>query len=231
MNLHYSLYNEKHPERKQELEKCFELNIRAGFDRVFLFGEKNDMEYLNGLIEKHASSTDTKIHVVQIPMRAEFQHFFKKGDEYPDSINVCCNADIFFLPETVNQLKGITWTDKLAVCLSRWDVASFNPDGSIKVAHHLNRHDSQDVYAWFGKCTARGFFNIGYAGCDNRCCFEFKNAKYRVVNPSVDVKIYHLHLVKVINYREGGNPDGPVKGEQIVPPPYHFVQPCRLIDV
>jgi len=231
INLYYSLYNEKHPERKQELEKCLDLNMQAGFDKIFLFGEKNDMEYLNILTEKYLAHGDNRMHLVQIPMRAEFQHFFKKGDEYPNAINVCCNADIFFLPETVEQLKSLPWNDKLAVCLSRWDVASFNDDGSVKVANHLNRQDSQDCYVHYGKCRARGFFNIGFPGCDGRMCFEYKNSKYTVFNPSRDIKIYHLHLSKVINYREGGNPNGPVHGSQIVPPPYHFVNSCGINEI
>jgi hypothetical protein len=35
---------------------------------------------------------------------------------------------------------------------------------------------------------------MGMPGCDNALCYILDNAGYEVLNPSLDIKVIHLHL-------------------------------------
>lgn len=227
INLYYSLYYETNPERRKELEKCFEMNLRAGFDNITLLYEDRDKEYLHTLCQAHEGYR-CGIYLQSIPNRASFQDFFKYGFE-ENAINACCNADIFFTSEELDKIKTLPWNPKIVLCLSRWDVATLTPQGNVDVSHHLSRNDSADSWFWLGECRVKdGDLKIGYCGSDNGIAFRFQEAGYRTFNCSNDLKTYHYHLCKINNYRTA---DGEVKAEQTYPPPYAFHEPCNLSNV
>ena len=89
----------------------------------------------------------------------------------------------------------------------------------------MNRADSQDVWAFYGavpKIEGADFFVGGVAGCDNRIAKLLEDSGYNVVNPSIDIKTYHLHETGVRNYIENG------KIKETIPPPYKLVPPCTI---
>lgn len=233
INLYYSLYYDPHPERRKELEKCFEMNVKAGFDSLNILCEEKDLDYLNRLMfaENLFRMPNTSISISVIPNRASFQDFFSRSNIYAGSgeVNACCNADIFFTPEELTKIRNINWNPSIVLCLSRWDVATLTQKGDVDIAHHLSRNDSADSWFWLGQCRVKdGNLKIGYCGSDNGIAFRFQEAGYRTFNCSNDLKTYHYHLCKINNYRTA---DGEVKAEQTYPPPYAFHEPCNLSNV
>jgi hypothetical protein len=61
---------------------------------------------------------------------------------------------------------------------------------------------------------------MGVAGCDNRLAYELEQAGFIVINPSLSIKTYHLHLT---NIRNNINEVG--QNIIIIPPPYKMVIP------
>lgn len=142
--------------------------------------------------------------------RPTYNDFFELTKQYPEHVNVISNADIFF-DQTILQAKTIRAIDCYA--LSRWDYVA---GGKIK---HWRREDSQDVWIIRGRARiSTGNFYTGIPGCDNRIAHEFKQAAYRVTNPSNRIKCIHLHLTGVRNYNQF---------KDSVPKPYLMVQPCH----
>jgi hypothetical protein len=150
--------------------------------------------------------------IIDSPGKPTYESFFNKINEStgPDDINIICNSDIF-LDETIaltSQLK-----DKEMWALSRWDWK----EGRTPI--HFNREDSQDVWIVKGKIeNVYGDFTLGRLGCDNRIAHEFHKAGYRVTNPSLSVKTFHVHNSQVRNYTQ----------TDVVPPPYYTIKPTRL---
>jgi hypothetical protein len=146
--------------------------------------------------------------------RLTFEDFFSRINliSSDDDINIIANSDIYF-DSTIELAKKIKSNECFA--LSRWDIQS---DGS---AQHFNRSDSQDVWIFRGqiKNVSANFF-LGYRGCDNRLAFEISRAGYKVSNPSLSIKTYHLHLTGIRNYN--------LSNEFLVSDPYLQLPPSNL---
>lgn len=148
------------------------------------------------------------------PHRLTFQDFFVRINAMSenDDINIIANSDVYF-DSTIQLAEKIKNNECYA--LSRWDVQS---DGSIK---HFARSDSQDVWIFRGpiKNISADFF-LGYRGCDNRLAFEISKAGYKISNPSLSIRAYHLHLTCVRNYT--------MTKEFLIPGPYLNVKYSAL---
>lgn len=161
--------------------------------------------------------------IVTLSGRPTFNDFFKATrDVGTDTINIIANSDIYFdgTLGLVKRYYGRGGTSVMA--LSRWDVT--NPDTH---AAKLWRHrDSQDAWIFPGPVDdiPGADFCLGQPGCDNRIARLLVDAGHTVINPSEDVKAYHIHLSGHRNYGQGR---GKAK-VGTVPGPYHFVEPSKL---
>ena len=130
-------------------------------------------------------------------------------------INIVANSDIFF-DGGLRVLRFIDWP-RTVLALTRWDVLE---DGTLRF---FERHDSQDSWIFQGPLAgfAGGDFAIGQPHCDNRLAHELRQSGYRVWNPSLSLRSYHLHQSAHRTYRKPG-------GLGDVPPPHAHVLPRAL---
>ncbi len=136
----------------------------------------------------------------------------------PDDVSIVANADITFEAIDVRLFEQIG--DDEAFALTRWEISPYGP----KIFSDDNgapRIDSQDAWAWRGKCKVTGAdFLPGVRGCDNHLTYLFHKAGYKVSNPSLSIIATHLHSSDVRRY---GHEPG-----DCVPKPYLLVPPHRL---
>ena len=153
--------------------------------------------------------------VVLLGGRPTFAQYFAEitKDAGPEDISIILNSDVYVTDESVELLKGIKPEE--AYALTRWDV---QPEGDPLFYGHK---DSQDVWCIRGKPKVMvANFPLGWPGCDNRIAAILMGAGYKVSNPSLSIKTYHVHLSAV--RRQGENP------WHIVGKPYLLISPHML---
>lgn len=136
-------------------------------------------------------------HTYELQGRSTFKDFFNciNSVTSPTDINIIINSDIY-LPEGFN----VNLSANDCYALSRWDI---QPDGS---AIHYNNPSSQDTWIFRGaiKMVENCNFVLGVPGCDNKIAYQLQQAGYRVTNPSLSIKTYHLHLSNVRRLEKRG---------------------------
>lgn len=163
-------------------------------------------------LNKNLANSLVNTVILYSEAKPTYNYFFEKINDVtgPDDVNIICNSDIF-LDESIAFTSRLEADEMWA--LTRWEWHSAN---SIVFS---NRKDSQDVWIVRGKVrSVAGDFSLGIAGCDNRIAHEFQQAGYKVSNPSVSIKTYHVHNSAIRNY----------KSLKPVPPPYLTVEPSAL---
>jgi len=144
--------------------------------------------------------------------RPTFENLFKLSESYPNDVNCYCNSDIYFKAETFHLLNTIK--EKECYALTRYNI-----DGGKEI--FFGRRDSQDAWVFRGSVISiNAPFTAGRWGCDNRLAFEIKKAGYKIKNPSLDLRVIHIHEVD--------NRDNTRTKENTVPPPYLLIPPSRL---
>ncbi|MDQ3394405.1 MAG: hypothetical protein M3512_09885 [Bacteroidota bacterium] len=186
VNLFTTYYNEKDLVRALELQDCLALNVACEvIDKIYV--------WLENMPEIPIKSS--KIVIIPSSKRPTYKDFFQEINsrtEHED-INIIANTDIFF-KEDLEGIKQLNFKNK-CLALTRWDI------GEDLEPNFLGRVDSQDSWIFKGKVNeVKGDFFLGALGCDNKIAFEFQEAGYRVLNPSLSIKSYHLHLSQ---YRSG----------------------------
>ena len=192
INLLINPYKADNPSRQAELDYCRKKNTALGvFDAIYILNE-------NG--------------------RAAYNDFFALTRQLPDDVNVIANLDIYF--DDSAQLFD-EMPERELWALTRWEVKT----GRMHGYGEERARYSQDVWAFRGACKVNAIwmgqpFGMGVPGCDNVLSRLFKNAGYRVRNPSYDIKAWHLHANESRNYpRRIGNPS------VFLP-----VDPCHIYD-
>lgn len=131
--------------------------------------------------------------IYELSGRPTFKDFFNyiNSVTLPTDINIIINSDIY-LPEGFN----VNLKQDECYALSRWDIQE---DGSIL---HYNNSSSQDTWIFRGaiRMIEGANFTQGIPGCDNRIAHLLKEAGYKVINPSLSIKTYHLHLSNIRTY-------------------------------
>ncbi len=154
--------------------------------------------------------------VLENQNRLKYNDYFKIINDYADveDINIISNSDIYF-DESIGLVSKLQLNQVFA--LARWDLLA---DGTVQ---HFNRKDSQDCWIFRGKINREinGDFYLGYRGCDNRIAHEFLAVGYKVSNPSLDIKSYHVHNTNIRNYTT-------TSAEFLVPGPYLTIAPERF---
>src|SRR5678816_648456 len=130
-----------------------------------------------------------KLQVINTPSRPTYNTFFYHMNEQAEDnvISILCNGDIYIDAENARKLRGINFTNR-CLALSRWEV-----DLNQRPKHFAFEW-SQDTWIFRGKLKDASCDSVlGIMKCDNRVAFELNKAGYHVVNPSRDIKTFHLH--------------------------------------
>lgn len=142
--------------------------------------------------------------VVNLPHeRPTYTQFVKAVNENCGDYNIIANSDIYFTDE-IDHIKSIDFHNT-ALALSRYNVI-----GQRKEL--FNHKESQDTWIFKGKVkqVQNCDFVMGKPACDNRFAYELAAVGYRVINPSIDIKTYHLHEVNKRSYTESDRLPGAV---------------------
>lgn len=211
VNLFTFWYEEGNKKRKDELIACIKKNVENELiGKIYLIVE-------NGI---KVPIKNDKIVIVDMLKRPTYSDVFKIVNSITttDEINIIANTDIYFLERDISLMHQINWNN-LCLALTRWDDLE---NGDIKFH---GQACSQDVWIFKGAIKEiNGGFNLGVPGCDNRIAWEIEQAGYDIINPSLDVKSYHLHNSGVRKYDLGAG-----KVTHRIEKPYKSIEPTKLL--
>lgn len=200
INIFQNRYFDAVPERQKELDFCRSKNIAL-------------------------ANTSQNINYWEIEDRLTYNQMFEITRKFPEQLNVIANSDIYFDEQDLKLAENVfQWAkdkNKLCLALTRWDVLS---DGRVEF---MNRMDSQDVWMFYGAVPViegADFFIGGVAGCDNKIAYLLELSGYRVCNPSIEIKTFHVHNSNVRNYIVNG------EVQDRLPPPFCLVPVCSITD-
>jgi hypothetical protein len=155
-------------------------------------------------LRQNLSNPHINVIIVESADKPRYDDMFGKLNRITnsDDINIICNSDIFFDETILLAERFLRPRDVYA--LTRWDYIN---EHNVKF---FDRRDSQDTWMWRGKLeNVIGGFSLGKRGCDNRIAHEFRDAGYRIMNPSRSIKTYHVHTSNVRNYTQNDVVHGP----------------------
>ena len=211
INLFTTYYDEKFLPRDEELKRCLVNNLKLkSINNIYVLTDKIKNNFL----------LKNDINIIKSGLRPTFNDFFKVINSITkiNDINIIANGDIYF-DEEIDILNELD-LNNICFSLTRWDVWK---DG---ISRLTEQHNSQDTWIFFGTIKRiSGNFCIGIPGCDNRLAYEISKSGYKIKNPSISIKSYHLHLTKdhlKISKWESGY--------ERVGPPYKMIIPSTLIQ-
>ena len=184
-----SYFEQKFGDRQRELRKVMELNIACqSIDLIYNLGHPWENE-----------------KVVNLPGydRPTYAQFIKEMQAVEADYYILANSDIYFTSE-IEEIKSLQMDGKV-LCLSRYDITS---GGFAKL---FDYEWTQDTWIWKGKpkTLQNVDFTMGLPACDNRMAYEIAQAGLKPINPSKDIKTYHLHLTNKRSYTERNRLAGP----------------------
>lgn len=189
--------------RKIEYDKCLLNNIGNKFiDNIFIISETNNLPDF---------ADNIKVKIIHVDNRPTYNTIFKFANELTSDkdFNIISNSDIYFDDTIYNLCKYDL--GGIVLALSRWD----NIDGRFNLR---KRVDSQDTWIFQGTIKLLSYdFNMGMPGCDNRILHEFHLNNYKIFNPSVSIKTFHIHSDEKRYHPENS----------VIPNPYKF---CMYTD-
>lgn len=203
-NLFTSYFHDGNAARQEELREVLQRNIELkAIDRIYLLMDQP--------IEK----------CVAVPCHKKITHIYLRSRPYYNTLfhligevssddcwNCIANSDIYF-DETIRLCPR--YGTNVCLALTRYEVKANGVE-------FLNRKDSQDCWIFRGKPRGiKGDFVMGIPGCDNAIAWRFEQAGYRVINPSLTIRTYHLHRTNKRNYDVNNK----------VPQPYKLIPPTR----
>ena len=200
-----TLYNETHPERKQEYITCIEHNCAHPLIKTMhvLYDTAKDDD-TNALLNYLQSK---KIKITFINRRPTYAQCFDCANtQYSNCKVILCNGDIYF-NDTLQQLVDYDLAGKF-LALTRWEEWS---DGSI-TPYYRGRNgpqksgretrDSQD--AWIFQTPLQFIenanFKMGIPLCDCRIAYHAQKSGLYVFNPCKTIQSIHVHRSGKRNY-------------------------------
>lgn len=209
LRLFTTAYPEPSPARRAEYAECLARNLALSeIDELLVFAESG----VEGGLPR-----DSKLVTRSVGSRPNYADFFAWINELagPDDISIIANSDIYF-DSGLRLVKAVDSRDQ-CFALSRWDVLE---NGKFRLFEH---GDSQDCWIFRGPVhPVRGDFPLGVYDCDNKIAWELEAAGYRVINPSLSLRTYHLHRSAVRGYDVANLPDHGIR------PPFLYVEPENL---
>lgn len=180
-NLMTTFYNEPSNARLLEFKRCFQENIKNKFiKKIYVFYEKP-----KGKLEEFL--LHPKIEIVPIDSRPTYKLYFDYANMYlKNELIIICNTDIFF-DKTLQHLLNFNFNNRVIV-LTRYNIPEYK--GNWK--RHPKSHDS-----WIFKTPFKdigAYINLGIPGCENEILKLFKKNKIEILNPSLTIKSWHVHL-------------------------------------
>lgn len=197
-------YLDSSPERQMELRTALEINCRNPYvSTVYLFGTPDDLM---------AAPAFAKIVPTVTTTRMTFEKFFAfAADVLEGKLCAIANADCYF-DETLVLIDDIDFEGR-ALCLTRWDVT---PES----LHFVGNPGSQDAWIFRGGVRVAADFFLGVAACDKKIAWILKHeAGLKLANPSLSLRVCHLHLSQKRNYDP----------RKRLPPPHLAVVPTLLV--
>jgi len=195
--------------RGGEIRLCMNRYVQGDVDRQV---ELDECYRSNGdLVERWTLTGDG------VPVFAAFVGLLDWIQDEPDSdaINIFCNSDVYF-DDSIIDLCRLGEND--FACLTRHE-----KDGDGWRLWEECGHRSQDAWAYRGRCKIPidklAAIKPGAPGVDNHIAWLAWEAGYNVVNPSRDVRVFHLHAEQS---RRAGI------GRERIKPPYLHVWPHRF---
>jgi hypothetical protein len=186
INLIVSYYKDKHIERCKELDLCLKLNCSNKlFNKIIILNETGqEIDWIK---------SDDRITILNITNRLMFCDFFNYANKYSnnDTINILINSDI-----VIGENFNINLNNDEIYVLTRYDLLY---DGSIKFN---DDYGSFDTWIWKGliKNNDIGKYYMGVPCCDVLLSYEFHKDNYKLKNPCLDLKTYHVHNTNIRNY-------------------------------
>ena len=209
IRLFTTVYPETNPARRAEYEECLRRNLAcAELDEVCVLAEGDGIRL----------PPSPKLRERRILKRPSYDDFFSWINEVagPDDVSIIANTDIYF-DSNIRALEHIAWRANTCLALSRWDVQA---DGTARL---FEAADSQDCWIFKGKIgDVKGDIPVGVYDCDNKIAWELERAGYNVLNPSLSIRCFHLHLSGYRSYEVAPAPDYGIR------PPFKYVEPDNL---
>lgn len=194
-HLYQNWYVDADANRQDEISFCLLQNLDSSYGKIFLIGED--------------CPSHPKITSIETAERPTFKTFFDLANKINhNGINILANTDIFIPNESLELIKQFYEKRHEVMVLTRWEQESNS---------QVVGQDSQDVWIWRGQIECEADFYLGILGCDNRIA-DMLSQKYVVINPSLDIKAYHVHASNIRRYDINVS----------IPPPYKHVQPTNL---
>ena len=182
-----SYYKHSNPERQKELDFCLQKNVdNKSIHKIILFIEGSRPSFESDKFESFHGR----------PRYLDFVKFINSNTRFMSSYNIISNSDIYF-GNSLQFLDKIDFHNK-CLALTRHDV---DFEGNIvKVPKERFAKSSQDAWIFKGSVLGSSMqkiycdFQLGVYGCDNRFAFELNRGGYEILNPCLDIIIYHLHI-------------------------------------
>ncbi len=185
-------YEEKLADRRSEYAWCLQQNLNSSFiSKVFILDESRDTALLND-----------RTCVRPVESRPTFADFFAWINEVAgeSDLSIIANTDIA-IDDNLRVLNKFSWPEMTAMALSRWDALD---NGTVRLFEH---GDSQDCWLFRGRIEGvAGRFPLGVYDCDNKIAWELQQAGYRVINPSLGLRIHHHHQSGYRSYERRPRP-------------------------
>jgi hypothetical protein len=189
VHLYVSLYPEKHPKRRHELQRALELNLQHPVvSHIYVVSELPPEDPIPEFLKASAKTT-----IISSSQRLTFSNFFQIANLYTDeqTLNILINSDIVL----GTGFETLRLTEKQFICLSRYD-----PMDDTRFTLRVGG-GSHDCWIWKGSIDASlGQFNMGKFLCDGVLAYQLKQSGYILKNPALDLKTYHLHMSDVRHY-------------------------------
>lgn len=220
INLFQEYYIPKDEKRAREIDFCFVHN--AGLKEIsnyfIIVHSDEETEKISSLLP--TSSSSTLLHITS--KRPTFGQLFALMAECSaeDDINIFSNSDIAF----DGSLSHLYKLDKQEfICLARWNVIGEYKPPFASAVLQVKALASQDTWICKGRPVQNLFslnFTPGVLACENALAGAAEQAGYKIFNPCLLVKSYHIHRSNMRYY-----------GRERVPGPYAYPLPCFWSDI
>lgn len=192
-----SYYKSENKERQKEIDTCLLKNIENPLiSNIYLLNDKiYNLKFLKKKISKIKQFDLVKGNKLLFKDAIEFINSYC----YKETV-ILSNTDIYF-DYSLQLVNNIDLNNKV-LCLLRHNVDS---NGNVDIFRHFDepRSDSQDCWIFNSPLNININdlnFSFGTLGCDNIFASKMHEHGYTLINPSYDIKIYHLHNIEERNY-------------------------------
>ena len=176
--------------RSNEIDLCLKLNCSNKLlNKIIIINETMiDIPFIN--------KTDERIIIINNPNRLTYKDFFNYSNQFTseNSINILINSDIV-IGENFCLLYEKIKSNELYF-LTRYDIDRYT---QISLCNLLGC----DTWIWRNKIDHDvGNYFLGKPYCDFKLSYEFYNIGYKIKNPSLTLKTYHIHNIDIRNHSD-----------------------------